>query len=230
MNLQGRLVEDEQANAELRASVATLEALGVIRPREMGIIKFSGDYGSESLYIKIFQMWNALVWSHDGAVLDIWWAAEEELREVGYSNSVQRLDEHAAYSSSSFLIHLAKVICDIELQKKYHLDQYVVALSAVNSAFQKVMALERRRMREELQRIRSEAREEMEAEKEWWRGEVQKVRAEVNEEVEKVRSEVQAALRAERNGREAAKERIRAGIRETERAMTLLGVNSETWI
>jgi hypothetical protein len=61
MNLQGRLVEDEQANAELRASVATLEALGVIRPREMGIIKFSGDYGSESLYIKIFQMWNALV-------------------------------------------------------------------------------------------------------------------------------------------------------------------------
>jgi hypothetical protein len=94
--------------------------------------------------------------------------------------------------------------------------------SAVNSAFQKAMALERRKIREEVQRVRSEAREEMEAEREWWRGEVQKVRAEAEEEVEKVRREAQAALRVERDGREAAKERIRAGIRETERALALL--------
>jgi hypothetical protein len=46
--------------------------------------------------------------------------------------------------------------------------------------------------------------------------------------VDKVRREAQAALRVERDRREAAKERIRAGIREAERAMALLGVNSET--
>jgi hypothetical protein len=100
--------------------------------------------------------------------------------------------------------------------------------SAVNTAFQKAMALERCKIREKLQRIRSEAKEEMEAEKEWWRGEVQKV-PKSEEEVDKVRREAQAALRVERDRREAAKERIRAGIREAERAMALLGVNSETW-
>jgi hypothetical protein len=46
--------------------------------------------------------------------------------------------------------------------------------------------------------------------------------------VDKVRREAQAALRAERDGQEAAKEKIQAGIREAERAMALLGVNSET--
>jgi hypothetical protein len=149
--------------------------------------------------------------------------------ESGYSNSAQRmLCEHAAHSSSSFLIQLAEIISGIEIQNKYHLDQYVVAPSAVNSAFQKAMALERRKMREEVQRVRSEAREEMEAERECWRGEVQKVRAKAEEEVDKVRREAQAALRVERDRREAAKERIRAGIREAERAMALLGVNSET--
>jgi hypothetical protein len=69
-----------------------------------------------------------------------------------------------------------------------------------------------------VERARSESQDEMEAERQWWRVEVERVRREVGE-----------AVRGEGGLRRVeAAERIRAGIRETERGLALLEMDSET--
>jgi hypothetical protein len=147
------------------------------------------------------------------------------IRELEHKNLCHATERTELKSQLDFIAEKQRVA-----ENQWAAEEEERVQSAVNSAFQKAMAVERRRMREGVQQVRSEAREEIEAEREWWRGEVRKIRAEAEEEVEKVRREVQAALRVERNGQEAAKERIRAGIREAERALALLEVDSETEI
>jgi hypothetical protein len=91
---------------------------------------------------------------------------------------------------------------------------------AVDSRVHTAVETERRHWREEIARVREGAREEIEAERQWWRGEVGRIQQEAKAEVEQVR----------REAREVAKERIRAGIREAERALALLEMDSETGI
>jgi hypothetical protein len=86
---------------------------------------------------------------------------------------------------------------------------------AVDSRVQTAVETERRQWREEIARVCEGAREEMEAERQWWREEIARIQQEGKAEMEKIRKEA----------RDAAKERIRAGIRQAERDLALLDMD-----